>query len=236
MASSLQDYSAANRTDPPRYLGSRYDEAGKFLPDPGNTVVCHLKKGSATEAALLAVRERIRHKAGNCMAFTAPASLHMTLFQGILDRRRSQSFWPEGVALDTPVPAMTDLFAQRLVGFKPGPSFAVEAVAVLPSGIVVDGVTAADRHALADWRNRLADVFGYHHPDHDAYEFHITYAYPISWIAPAEMGSWQALLDEALVFIRLAAPVLELDAPAFCSFKDMNRFDELVTLDAEAVA
>lgn len=236
MASSLQDYSAANRTDPPRHLGSRYNEAGNFLNDPGNTVVCHLRKGSATEAALLAVRERIRRKAVNSMAFTAPASLHMTLFQGVLDRRRSPSYWPEGVALDTSVHAITELFAKRLVGFEPGPALTVEAVAVLPSGIIVDGVTPADRHALADWRNRLADLFGYRHPDHDSYEFHITYAYPISWIASTELDSWQALLDEALVFIRLAAPILELNAPALCSFEDMNRFDELVILGAEAMA
>lgn len=48
-------------TDPalPTHLGTRYDTAGNFLPEPGNTVVCHLVKGSPSEAAIIEVRERM---------------------------------------------------------------------------------------------------------------------------------------------------------------------------------
>jgi hypothetical protein len=236
MTSSIENYSSANNPAPPHYLGSRYNSAGEFLPDPGNTVVCHVVPGSRTEAVLLEVRRRIMEEASGSLAFTAPESLHMTLFQGILDRRRSLPYWPQGVALDTPVAATTELFRERLQDFMPGPSFAVEATAVFPSGIIVDGVTAADRHALADWRNRLADVFGYRHPDHDSYEFHITYAYPIRWFEPAEIDGWRMLMEELLISIRLAAPVLELRPPALCSFEDMNWFEELLTLDAKVPA
>jgi hypothetical protein len=236
VTSSLDDYFAANRSDPPRHLGTRYNAAGEFLPDPGNTIVCHVVPGSRTEVALLEARQRIMDKANGTLAFTAPQSLHMTLFQGILDRRRSVPLWPQGIALDTPVEATTELFRKRLEDFVPGPSFAVKATAVFPSGIVVDGVTAADRHALADWRNRLAEAFGYRHPDHDVYEFHITYAYPIRWFEPVELNGWRALLDELLVSIRLASPVLELCAPALCSFDDMNWFEELMVLDGKASA
>lgn len=236
MTSSLADYAAANHRQAPRHLGSRYNEAGVFLPDPGNTVVCHVASGSRTEAALLQGRDSIMRMAGDSLAFTAPTSLHMTLFQGILDRRRSHPFWPQGIALDTSVDATTTLFSRRLETFEPGPSFAVEAIAVLPSGIIVDGVTPADRHALARWRNRLAEAFGYRHPDHDAYEFHITFAYPVRWLEPAELVEWRKLLDQLLVSIRLEAPVLELRAPAFCRFEDMNRFEELVVLDTSVPA
>jgi hypothetical protein len=236
MASSLSDFLAANHSGPPRYLGSRYDASGQFLSDPGNTVVCHLVQGSPTEKALLAARERIRQLGGDSLALTAPDSLHMTLFQGILDRRRMAPYWPSDVALDTPVSAMTKLFAKRLASFEPGPAFAVEAKAVFPSGVIVDGVSAADRAALAEWRDRLADLFGYRHPDHDSYEFHITFAYPIRWFEPAELEAWRGLLDDVLAAIRRDAPVLELRPPAFCSFKDMNWFEELVRLETEVAA
>jgi hypothetical protein len=49
MTSSIENYSSANNPAPPRYLGSRYNSAGEFLPDPGNTVVCHVVPGSRTE-------------------------------------------------------------------------------------------------------------------------------------------------------------------------------------------
>lgn len=232
----LDDYFAANQPNQPSNLGTRYDASGVFLPDGGNTVVCHLQAGSATERALLAARAKIAEHAGAAFAFTAADSLHMTLFQGILERRRSLPHWPRDVALDTPVSAMTKLFAQRLEGFEPGPAFAVEAIAALPTGLIVDGITAADRHALASWRNRLAEVFGYRHADHDSYEFHITFAYPIEWIEAAQVDGWTALLDDILATIRKDAPVLELRAPAFCSFDDMDWFEELVVLDEKVDA
>lgn len=29
---------------------------------------------------------------------------------------------------------------------------------------------------MKGWRDALADIFGYRHPDHDTYEFHITFS------------------------------------------------------------
>jgi hypothetical protein len=80
----------ASRLDvPPPRLGIRYDAAGNFLPEPGNTIVCHLERRSASEAAVLAVRERLMQLPGaECLAFAPAASLHMTLFQGVIDTRR----------------------------------------------------------------------------------------------------------------------------------------------------
>lgn len=227
----LDRLSRSNRTDAPRYLGSRYDATGTFLPDPGNTVVCHLVEDTATEAALLEARQRIfEHDEGRKFAFTAPESLHMTLFQGILDRRRMLPYRPAEVALDTPVAEMTNLFSARLDGMLPAAPFQVEVLETLPTGLLVDGATAADRHALAEWRNRLAEVFGYRHPDHDSYEFHITFAYPIDWLDADELPGWEALLADISADIARRAPVLDLRRPAFCSFNDMNWFEELRVL------
>ncbi|TGR72941.1 DUF1868 domain-containing protein, partial [Mesorhizobium sp. M2D.F.Ca.ET.223.01.1.1] len=45
---------------PPVHLDTRYDRAGNFLVEPGNTVVSHLVQGSPSAAAIIEVRERIR--------------------------------------------------------------------------------------------------------------------------------------------------------------------------------
>lgn len=224
-------FARSSQPQPPRYLGTRYDETGTFLSDPGNTIVSHLVPGSATEAVLLEAREKYRAMAdAGDFAFTAASSLHMTLFQGILDRRRAQPYWPDDLPLDMPVAETTAEFITRLEGFAPGPRFAVEVVEATPLGLTVDGVTAEDRAALAQWRNRLADVFGYRHPDHESYVFHITFAYPIRWLADERVGAWADMLSEVKESIKAQAPVLELRAPAFCAFQDMNHFEELVVL------
>jgi hypothetical protein len=84
---------------------------------------------------------------------------------------------------------------------------------------------------VALWRDTFADFFGYRHPDHDSYEFHITLSYIISWFKPECLPRWQAMLDEELEKLRAAAPVMEMRPPAFCEFRDMNHFKELVVFD-----
>lgn len=218
---------------PPRHLGRRYDRAGVFQPEPANTVVCHVVPGSATQQALADARARVMAMPdANRLAFTPVQSYHMTLFQGIIEDRRTLPYWPAGVATDMPIPAMTDLFLKRLETFLGGESFDVAITAAVPTGLMVDGATAADRHAMADWRNRFADVFGYRHPDHDSYGFHITMAYVIEWFDTDAMPAWETVLNEVAKDIRERAPFLQLRAPAFCSFEDMNWFEELRVFEA----
>jgi hypothetical protein len=225
-------FGLGRNADAPVHLGTRYDANGTFLSDPGNTVVSHLVTGSATEAVLLDARQRyLGMSDAQSLAFTAPESLHMTVFQGVLGRRRAPTYWPEGLPLDMPVADVTEVLLQRLEGFATGPDFAVELVQAVPTGLIVEGASEVDRKALAEWRNRFADLFGYRHPDHERYQFHITFAYPINWIADERLAAWAMMLDEVTEDIKARAPVLELRAPAFCAFEDMNFFDELLVLE-----
>jgi hypothetical protein len=180
---------------PPRHLGTRYDRSGAFQPEPGNTVVRHLIEGSETQSVLAEVRDRFRAMPdANKLAFTPVESYHMTLFQGIIEGRRNMPYWPADVAADTPIADMTALYAKRLKLLAPRAPFNVEVTAVVPTGLIVDGVTAEDRHAMADWRNGFAEAFGYRHPDHDSYQFHITMAYVIDWLDDAALPGWRAML------------------------------------------
>jgi len=213
----------------PKHLGTRYATDGRFLREPGNTVVSHVTAGSPSEAAVLAVRDRLMAmpEAGQ-FAFTHPSSLHMTIFQGIIEYRRRPPFWPADMALDTPIDEMTEHYRGRLKHFVPLEPFRARVTEVTPTGLALEGDSAADRACLRAWRDAFAEAFGYRHPDHDDYAFHITYAYVIDWLDDAALPRWQAMLSEQLAYLRERAPVIELDPPAFCSFEDMNHFEELI--------
>ncbi len=76
----------------------------------------------------------------------------------------------------------------------------------------------------------LATLFGYRHPDHETYSFHITFAYLLERFSDGAILTWQKALEEIVEELREAAPVIELEPPAFCSFDDMNHFEKLVVL------
>jgi hypothetical protein len=100
-----------------------------------------------------------------------------------------------------------------------------------PTGLVLKGASAEDDRIIALWRDTFAEAFGYRHPDHDTYQFHITLAYVTRWFDPECLPRWQAMLDEELEKLRAAAPIIDMRAPAFCEFRDMNHFRELVVFD-----
>jgi len=232
LPANLHAFSQSLISDPIPHLGQRYDASGTFLAERGNTVVCHLVEGSESAAAILEARTRYTSMPGaNKLAFTAPSSLHMTLFQGIIETRRALPYWPGDVPVETPVDDLTGIFMDRLAHFRPGETFSVEVKHATPLGLVVDGVSDGDRAVLKDWRDRLADLLGYRHPDHETYAFHITFAYMIERFDDETLAAWIPFLEEVASDIRRRAPVIELRAPAFCAFDDMNHFEELLVFE-----
>ena len=229
----LQPFSESLNPAPLRHLGRRHDEAGTFLREPGNTVVCHLVEGSESQAAVLRARAALLAlpEASERLAATPASSLHMTLFQGIIEYRREWPFWPKDMPADTPVETMTTHYLERLAGFTPGRAFAMRPEALTPNGLVLVPVDAASAISLSDWRDRLAEVFGYRHPDHDRYAFHITFAYLRRRLSDAALRTWEAEVPHILGELARAAPVIELSSPAFCLFEDMKHFEELLVLD-----
>ncbi|MBN9024962.1 MAG: DUF1868 domain-containing protein [Rhizobiales bacterium] len=230
--SRLNRYSAATQTEPPRHLGRRYDRSGTFLSEPGNTVVCHLVEGSPSQQAVVEVRRRMQAEpdAGH-LAFTPVSSLHMTLFQGIIEYRRSLPFWPSDMPLDTDIDVMTAHYRDKLMDFHGAGPFQVRVIDVVPTGLTVAGATDEDERRMRAWRDAFAEAFGYRHPDHDDYVFHVTLAYMIDWLAEDRLSAWEALFDDCLGLLAREAPILELRPPAFCSFEDMNHFEERLVLE-----
>lgn len=229
--SSLAGFFEGTNPTPPVHLGRRYDTSGNFLNEPGNTVVCHLVNGSASEAVVLDVRERMRAMPdADRLAFTPVSSLHMTLFQGIIEYRRRLPYWPGDVPLDTSIDDMTRLYQERLNGFEGCGAFKIKVVDVVPTGLTVVGATDRDVRIMSAWRDALSVPFGYRHPDHDTYVFHITFAYQIRRLADERAPEWQDLFDDCLSLFTRQPPVIELRPPAFCSFRDMEHFEELLVL------
>jgi hypothetical protein len=228
---SLARYAASSNFDMPRHLGTRYDAKGTFLPEPGNTVVCHLVEGSTSERAVIEVRDRILSMPdSDKLTFTPVSSLHMTLFQGIIEYRRALPYWPLDVPLNTSIDEMTRLYLDRLRQFEGFGPFKIKVIDVTPIGLTVTGATSEDEAVIKKWRDALAVSLGYRHPDHDTYVFHITLAYPIDWLGDDRFAVWQKLLDDCLLYLEKTAPTIEIHPPAFCSFKDMNHFEELQVL------
>ncbi|MGO8484662.1 DUF1868 domain-containing protein, partial [Rhizobium leguminosarum] len=91
-----------------------------------NTIFCHLEMGSQTQAVLIEAREKyLAMPEAPQFLFTPISSIHMTLFEGVIETRRRQDCWPGDLPLDAQIDDMIALMAARLEGFSMADPFKV---------------------------------------------------------------------------------------------------------------
>jgi hypothetical protein len=230
-AECINLYCDVNKDEAPAHVGTRVTTARTFGPDAGNTTVRHVAKDSRTMAILIDIQDALKTSGyGDYFAFLPPDSFHMTVFDGILDARRAKNYWPEGVSYSAPLSQTRDLFLERLQGFKsPGP-FDMKITKVTPNGLHLEGATPADEAIARQWRDALSAVFGHRKPSHDTYGFHVTMAYFAEWLPVEAAPAYVTLLNHLTEMAQSQLPTLELNPPAFCTFENMEHFEELMVL------
>ncbi|MGR3780748.1 MAG: DUF1868 domain-containing protein [Albimonas sp.] len=220
----------------PTYLGLRFDARGQALPDPGCTVVAHVREPAAN-AALATVRATMEAAGlARFWAWLPPSSFHMTMFDMLLHSRRGAA-WPRHLPQDMPGREADGIVVETLRGFalETAPVFRMklDGLVLSPSGmgVAVSGETPAEDARLRALRDRLAAATGLSdRPGHDEYRFHITLAYLIDWPAPEDAREADAMLSEADSALLAALPTLDLGPPEVCLFDDMTEFRPLFSL------
>lgn len=205
------------------HLGRRFDAAGRFLPEQGNTVVCQLIEDSYSEAALLDLRAAMKAlpEAKN-LAFTAISSWHMTVFEGVIAHNRAQTHWPKDLPLDAAVDQVTAAFVTRLADFPSLPPLRMSIREATPFGLSLQGATPQDEANARVWRDCLSQAMGLRTPQHDSYGFHLTMAYAVDWLSLESLPVWQETLEDYTQILKKRIDVLDLARPALCRFSDMN--------------
>ncbi|MBV6651750.1 DUF1868 domain-containing protein [Hoeflea alexandrii] len=227
----LRQYCGENQAHAPFGLGVRFDQTGIFLREPGNTVVCHVVPGSATQRAMTKIRDRLESLDQNGhFTWTPVSSYHMTVFNGVIDSRREPDHWPADMPLDAGISETTDYLIPRLAGIPPVQPLKVKLDRVTPLGLVVSGATTEDEAVIRDFRDRLTAPFGYRKPDHAGYVLHLTIAYLVRWLPRDVCVIYLQALQEMTAAFQAEVPILDLGPADFCTFDDMNHFEPVLGL------
>ncbi len=213
--------------------GGKFTPVGAVLPFPGNTVLCHIDPKSDVHAALCEMQEEVRRSDfGALFTYLPPASLHMTVFQGIGPDERN---WPEGIPQDAPRDAVTAVFLERLSGQDlPEHRHVIARGLYAGHSITLEGVDAIEEARLRATRVALRDLTGLRHDHFDTYTFHCTLGYPLRWLDAAEAADLVAFSDAT--FARYAARLARIDLGPLelCNFEDMHHFEPVALLSRRA--
>jgi hypothetical protein len=222
---------------PLSHLDQKFDAHGNVLRFPGNKLICHVPLFTPLSDALTAVRDQI--KAGpyaEAFAMLPPESYHMTVFEGVTDDERTRERWPAELPLNVTLAECTRHIASKLQVFDLGCELPLRMKLAEPDQQMMIGAmslvpaNAQEAHKLRDLRDRLAERLGFRAPWHDNYTFHMTHAYLIKSMSLDTVK--QALAFHSKLYTELVSPVgiITLGAPEFCTFIDMQAFDNLFFL------
>lgn len=230
METQVTKFAERNNTGPPARLGQRFSKT-EFLPEAGNTIVCHLDRQDPDHIPILTARRAMMALPGAAQFLMTPEdSLHMTVSEGVIDTRRTSDGWPPKLDRAAPIADVTALYLERLTSFAPPAAFKVRVTGIYPMGLILEGMTDADTSALSQWRAQLAEVLGFRHKEHDRYTHHMTFGYATGWLTDAEVSAWEVGLRTILDGLIKGRGAVPLDPPAFCAFADMTRFEEKCVL------
>lgn len=230
---AMLDYltGAATGGAAPAAVGQKFTPEGKVMPFAGNTFLCHIPQGPAHEA-LTATAAHLRAAAPTgAYAYLPPASYHMTVFEGVTDRDRTDGRWPEDLDPTLPVEAVSECYLPRLSGLDLPRASCIRLTGIFAGTTVqVTGATEADETALRAARQTLRAATGIRRPDFADYRFHITLAYLLRWLTPAEAAAMADLSSTLARDLAMLHPSIALDGIEFCRFADMHAFPLIARL------
>ena len=194
---------------------AKFSARGEPLPFAGNTILCPLPAGHPYSQFQQTLR------AWKSLAVLPEASLHMTVFDGVLDHLRTPPLWPSDLPANAPLDACHNHFDQALANL-PFPSLLhldFQAFHLTPATIAI-ALTPPSDSPLRNLRNLLSTTLKIRRPNHDAYQFHITLASVLTQPPPPLanlLAAWTAQL-------RQTTPQLSLHAAYFCTFPNLTNF------------
>lgn len=208
----------------------------KFLADgsaahwPGNTIICHIDKGSAAFLALLDIHVALLRSGLHAhIVPLPPASYHMTVFEGVAYPAR-QRYFPADLPPDASEASCNAAMLDKMRRFDLRTALPIR-MRPLPlaqqtnlASILLEPADAAEHRKLRLLRDRLAETLQLRAPRHDDYRFHITLDYVYAPLDDSSRAKLVALRARLLADFIVRSPLIELAAPEFTYFDDMLEF------------
>ena len=209
-------------------IGLKFDQGGKPLYYPGNTVIADVEKDNPAYDVIHQVHVMLDcEKLTKFFIFLPEDSYHMTVIRGMNDKVREDGFWPPLLDRKDSMKLVDQYFEDR-VKQVPVPEeihmrFDHLSIDDHDVRVCLKPSDEKENQKLRAYRDAVADALGFRLPGHEEYTYHITVAY-MQYIPEQEE---KKLVKEK---VRLAdqflkeQPEFYLSAPKASFYNDMLNF------------
>lgn len=209
-------------------VGRKFYADGSAREFPGNTIICFVNPDSDVYRLCCWLLDQIRalpfaHK----LAPLPPSSLHMTVIELLCDQARLPEKWSSQLALDAALEHTDEFFMRVVPQVKSPAAFYMRYQNVHHARGISITLAPADEAAagaIRAYRDDISRASGVRFADHDTYRFHISLAYRLIELEPAEQAALAQMFAECEPILQEKFGVFETGQPQLVFFDDMFRF------------
>lgn len=211
-------------------VGEKFHEDGSVRAFPGNTVISKITADMPIYAGLVEAQERLKAvDAAGKYVFLPPASLHMTVMEGLCDQVRTPERWSQKLALHANWNDVNQFMFDCFSRMSPPHSLTMRIAGFNFSRwpvLVLEPANPETTRALQNFREQFSQETGIRFPNHETYTFHISLAYQLIVLPNDAEGLLRETQQELYQTLSATYRVFELNTPRLTYFENMFRFDD----------
>jgi hypothetical protein len=217
-------------------VGRKFNADGAVRRFPGNSIICPISPEDDLYHVLVDVQESLKQLTfSNKYALLPPSSFHMTVMDLICDQVREADKWSDHLPLNASLARTDQYFIDQTESMVFPTQFQLHFTELSRTGVSLyfKPADASQAQSLSEFRDAIAVATGVRHPNHQTYRFHVSIAYQIIELTPAEDQVLSGLVTQTNQELRAVLADVTLSDAQLAFFDDMNRFvsvDEIDTL------
>lgn len=203
----------------------KFNQEGGMNHFRGNTIVSNLYLNPNVMNAIQQIQEGYRKLPWVHKYHLMPeCSIHMTVFELLCHYNRTSECWSKDLPLDAPIEETDEFFDQQLKSVDMIHSFKMKPLSVKGTNLAVTPTDDRTRILLENFRNQLTEATGVRFPNHDTYQFHISFGYKLQDLLPEEQLAVDQLNEQLYTNVISKMDDVEIQAVDYTVFEDMSEF------------
>lgn len=208
-----------------RHIGEKFNEDGSLRYFPGATIISFLEESNPMRSLMTEIRNDAEKSSfASNYVFLPPSSFHMTVFDLYSDFERYESKW--STKIDPTIHAAEiDAFLFNVCQKIPAPdSFLMKVDYVDPNSIRLLPASDETERNLQEYRNRISEETGIRFPNHDSYQYHMTFGYHLFEGDQKSLVHARRFIAEKTCMLQEKMPTFTIGRPIFCTYSTMKEF------------
>ncbi len=208
-----------------KHVGEKFNKDGSPRYFPGATIISHLESNQKIYKLMSKIqRDAMDESFSEYYTFLPPSSFHMTVFDLYSDFERYHPKWSTKIDRLLSAQEVNLILKQDFETLSVSENFEMAVDYVAADSIKLTPATEKCSEELILLRDSISKKTGIRFPNHDDYQFHMTFAYLLKELNENTMTDVRRFISTQTTMLKKQLPVFTIRKPCFRVYTTMEAF------------